>query len=223
MWASRIPRWVLPAALAGVLAIGAADAVLMRRHKVGPRPPAIPEAIGLHADPEGDGLRVQWDRNSRPVRGADHAILFIEDGTLQSQLDLTGQQLDGSSVLYWPESEHVTFRLEVYRGSQSVSDLTALGLPQQGRKRRMQPGPARAVVQKVRPSPFERGMPEIEVTQTLPARVIPVERPEAEEVAELEPAPGGPPTESRFDRVISKIPLLRRLRKHPPEDGNAPR
>ena len=114
----RIPRWALPAAIGGVLAIGAVDAVLMQRHPVSVRPVAMPEQIGLHADADGEGMRVQWDRASRPIRNADRAILYIEDGALQSQLDLTGRQLDSSSVRYWPESERVKFRLEVYRGTE---------------------------------------------------------------------------------------------------------
>src|ERR1035441_5108705 len=67
----RIPRWVLPAALGGVLAMAGADAVLMRRHKVSIRPAAIREGIGLHADAVGEGLRVQWDSaiGSRPTTG----------------------------------------------------------------------------------------------------------------------------------------------------------
>src|ERR1035441_10916715 len=92
----RIPRWVLPAALGGVLAMAGADAVLMRPHKVSIRPAAIREGIGLHADAVGEGLRVQWARGSRPIRNADHAVLFVEDGTAKSQLDLTGRQLDSS-------------------------------------------------------------------------------------------------------------------------------
>src|ERR1035441_6845418 len=92
MLAWRIPRWVLPAALGGVLAMAGADAILMRRHSVSVRPPAIPEQIGLRANAEGEGLRVQWDRASRPIRNADHAVLSIEDGTLKSQLDLTGKR-----------------------------------------------------------------------------------------------------------------------------------
>ena len=93
-----------------------ADAILMRRHSVSVRPAAIPEKIGLQANAEGEGMRGQWDRASRPVRNADRAVLFIEDGTAKSQLDLTGRQLDSSSVMYLPQSERVTFRLEVHRG-----------------------------------------------------------------------------------------------------------
>ena len=101
MWAWRIPRWALPAALGGVLAIAGADAILMQRHPVSVRPRAMAEKIGLRADAEGEGMRVQWSCGSRPVRNADHAVLFIEDGATRSQLDLTGRQLDSSSVKYW--------------------------------------------------------------------------------------------------------------------------
>jgi len=222
MLAWRIPRWALPAALGGVLAIAVADVVLMRRHPVSVRPQAIPEQIGLHADAEGEGLRVQWDRSSRPVRNADRAILYIEDGALQSQLDLTGRQLDSSSVRYWPESERVTFRLEVYRGSQSSSDSAAFGLPQ-ARSPRRQAGPARAIVEQARPSPFEHVDLEIVVTQTRPAPVV-ASRAAAPEPAAPEPvAVAEPPRESRLNRMISRIPLLRRLRKHPPSDETQPR
>ena len=193
-----------------------ADAVLMRRHRVSARPRAIPEQIGLHADAEGECLRVQWDRASRPIRNADHAVLFIEDGAAKSQLDLTGRQLDSSSVKYWPESERITFRLEVYRGRQSTSDSAQFGLPP-GSGQRRQGGAARAMVQQIRPSPFEHQDPEIEVTQTLPAPVVaaraPVPEPTPEPVASADP-----PSESRLGRIISRIPLLRHLRKHPPSD-----
>jgi hypothetical protein len=214
MLAWRIPRWALPAALCGVLAILAADLVLMRRHRVTAQPRAIPENIGLHVGAEGAGMRVQWNRGSRPIRNADHAILYIEDGSVQSQLDLTGQQLDGSSVKYWPESERVTFRLEVYRGSQRSSDSAVFGLSRDLRSRRKQ-GPVRAIVESARPSPFEHVNLEIVRTQTLPAPPT-----AAEPVATAEPvAVAEPQRESRLDRVISKIPLLRRLQKHPQSDG----
>ena len=192
-----------------------ADAILMRRHTVSARPRAIPEQIGLHANAEGEGMRVQWDRSSRPIRHADRAVLFIEDGTVKSQLDLTGRQLDSSSVMYLPQSERVTFRLEVHRGSQSTSDSAALDLSQD-RKRHRRQGPARAILQPLRPSPFEHVDPEIEVTQTLPVHAV----------AAREPAPSPDPVrtssespkESRLGRWISRIPLLRHLRKHPPSD-----
>jgi hypothetical protein len=206
----RIPRWVLPAALGGVLAMAGADAILMRRHSVSVRPVTIPEKIGLQANAEGEGMRVQWDRASRPIRNADRAVLLIEDGTVKSQLDLTGRQLDSSSVMYLPQSERVTFRLEVHRGSLSSSDSASFDLPQD-RKRRH--GPARAMVQQVRPSPFQHMDPEIEVTQTLPVHEVAAREPVPEPVASAKPQ-----TESRLGRWISRIPLLRHWRKAPPSD-----
>ena len=192
-----------------------ADAILMRRHSVSVRPAAIPEKIGLQANAEGEGMRVQWDRASRPVRNADRAVLFIEDGTAKSQLDLTGRQLDSSSVMYLPQSERVTFRLEVHRGSQSSSDSAAVDLSQDRNRHRRQ-GPARAMVQQVRPSPFEHVDPEIEVTQTLPVHAVATRMPEP--VASEPVASAAPQSESRLGRWISRIPLLRHLRKAPPSD-----
>jgi hypothetical protein len=191
---------------------------MMRRHPVSARPRPIPEQIGLHADAEGGGVRVQWDRASRPVRNADHAVLYIEDGAVQSHVDLTGRQLDGSTVMYWPESERVAFRLEVFRGNQSTSDSAGFGRPEDS-KRRRRAGPARAMVEPLRPSPFQHVEPEIEVTQARPVPVIAVREP----VSVLEPAAAVElPKESRLDRMISRIPLLRRFGKHPQADGTEP-
>src|SRR6266481_3468483 len=119
----QVTRWLLPAALAGVLAIAVTDAVMLRRHPViTPTAQKNSERIGLTAEPDGDALHLQWDRHARPIHSADHGILHIFDGTHQSQLDLTSQQLNTASVRYWPESPTVTFRREVYNGVTSSSD-----------------------------------------------------------------------------------------------------
>ena len=185
----------------------------MRRRPLSVQSRVMPEKIGLHADAEGEGVRLQWNRNSRAVMNADHATLLIQDGTQRSQLDLTGRQLDSSTVMYLPQSERVNFRLEVYRGSQSSSDSAGFESPKDSSQHRHQ-GPARAIVEQARPSPFEHTAPEIVVTQTLPAPVLPV----SGMVTTPERAAPEPPKESRLDRFISKIPLFRRLRKHPPAD-----
>ena len=46
-----IPRWALPAALGGVLAIAVTDAVLMRHHPVTPSPRTIPKTRPVVARP----------------------------------------------------------------------------------------------------------------------------------------------------------------------------
>jgi hypothetical protein len=218
MPAWRIPRWVLPVALGGVVTLAGADAFLMRRHPISVPSRAIPEKIGLHADAEDGGLRVGWDRASRPIRDADRAVLYIEDGLLRSHVNLTGRQLDGSTVLYWPETDRVSFRLDVYRGSLSSSDSAACELPRDAIRHRPQ-GAERAIVEQARPSPFELVRPEIVTTQTLPPPVLPASEPP--EALDPAPQPGSvteQPSESRLDRMISKIPLLRRLEKHPQSD-----
>jgi hypothetical protein len=205
------------------VAILGTDAFLMRRHPVSLPQPAIPEKIGLRAGPEDGTLRVEWDRASRPVRHADRAVLYIEDGSLRSHVDLNGRQLDRSTILYWPQTDRVSFRLEVYHGGQSSSDSASCGLPRDA-IRHKRPGRERAIVEQTRPSPFEVVKPEIVITQTLPPPVAPADEP----VAALDPAPqpdkaADQPGESRFDRMISKIPLLRRWEKHPQSDETGQR
>jgi hypothetical protein len=75
----------------------------------------------------------------------------------------------------------------------------------------------RAIVQPARPSPFHHVAPEIEVTQTLSAHAVAARAPVPEPVAERAPV-AEPQTESRLGRFLSRIPLLRHLRKHPPSD-----
>ena len=210
----RVPGWLLPAALCGVVAITSADVVLLRHHPVKKAPRAISEPIGLHVAADGPSLRVQWNHNSVAVRNADRAILLIEDGGNRQTVNLTGVQLDRSTVRYWPESEQVTFRLEVYRGDHNNSDSATIGLPQEGRRRRQQ-GAERVIVEQSRPSPFDRVTPEIEVTRALPAPVITVSAP-------VPAAAVQPPEEGRFQRVLSKIPLLRRFGKHPSSGETEP-
>ncbi len=199
------------------MAILGADAFLMRRHPISRPKPAIPEKIGLRAGAEDGSLRVEWDRASRQVRHADHAILYIEDGVLRSHVDLNGRQLDRSTILYWPQTDRVSFRLEVYHGSQSSSDSASCGLPRDA-IRHKRPGKERAIVEQTRPSPFEIVKPEMVVTQTLPPPVAPAGEP----VVALDPAPqpdkaADQSAESGLDRMISKIPLWR-LEKHPQSD-----
>jgi hypothetical protein len=219
----RIPRWALPVALGGVVAIAGADAFLLRRHPISVPRPAISEKIGLRADSEGGSLRVEWNRASRPIRDADRAVLYIEDGSLRSHVNLTGLQLDRSTVLYSPETDRVSFRLEVYHGDLSSCDSADCNLPRNAIRHR-RPATKRAIVEQARPSPFELVRPEIVTTQTLPPRVVPAD----ESAVPQDPAPqpgqaAEPRDESQLGRMLSKIPLLRRLEKHPQSDETGQR
>jgi hypothetical protein len=199
------------------VAIAGTDAFLMRHRPISLHSLTIPERIGLSADSEDGRLRVYWDRASRPIRNAERAVLYIEDGALRSRVELTGLQLDRSTVLYWPETDRVGFRLEVYHGNLSSSDSAGCRVAREGIRHR-RPRTERAIVEKARPSPFELVKPEIVVTQTLPPPGVPADEPV--ETANRAPQPHNAEQqgESRFDRMISKVPLLRRLERHPQSD-----
>src|SRR5436190_4877613 len=118
----QVRRWLLPVALGSLAMIALGDAVLMRHRPFEPPKVTVPDKIGLAASRDGDGLRVEWNRNAGMVRRASHALLYIEDGRYHSQLNLSSQELSESSVRYWPDTENVRFRMELYGGSESVTD-----------------------------------------------------------------------------------------------------
>jgi hypothetical protein len=195
-----------------MLAIAITDAVMLRRHPA-PAPPAqkLSDHIGLTAEPDGDALHLQWDRHARPIHEADHGLLYIVDGKHQTQLELTSQQLNSASVRYWPESPAVTFRMEVYKGANSSSS-DSVQIPVD--KPATPPEAVRTELVR-NPSPFERVRPEI-VRHHAPRPAPVVERAQA-----VEPAPVVREHESGFSRVVSKIPLLRRLKRHRQSDSAA--
>ena len=191
--------------LALLIAIG--DAILVLRAPPKSPIPVVTDKIGLAVIRDGDGLRVEWNRHAGTVRRATDAMLYIQDGKHQSQLNLDGKQLTGSSVRYWPETENIQFRLEVHNGTASVSDEVRVAAE------RAQIAP-RAVVERVRPSPFKRTRPE--VVRHGPARPA---APENVVRRDLEPVHRAGAEarhrESGWAKVVGKIPLLRRLKKHP--------
>ena len=211
--AMRVQRWLLPTVLCAVAVIAAGDAVMVLRH---PKEvatgalaskPAVPDHIGLAAARDGDGLRVEWNRNASMVRRATHGLLYIEDGRYQSQFSLTDQQLTDSAIQYWPETENVRFRLELYRGSESVADEVRIAAERSGP---VVHTASRTVVERARPSPFERTRPEVVRRQLTPTAVSAalVRRP-----ADL--PPDTPVAEPKRKGFLSRIPLLRRLKRHP--------
>ena len=92
-------------------------------------PAAVPAAaagaaphVALEVQRNAQLIRLLWDRNAPMIRAADHATLYIEDGTHQSRLDLDRRELDSGLVSYWPETRDVEFRLDVFAPNQSSED-----------------------------------------------------------------------------------------------------
>ena len=80
-----------------------------------------PYSIALKATRNGGNLNIVWDRQSPAIRAATGGILMIEDGAFSKPISLTNSDLQTGSVVYPPNSNHVTFRLEL-----TFSDLRTM-------------------------------------------------------------------------------------------------
>jgi hypothetical protein len=191
--------------------------------------------LGLNVEREGQVLLVAWDRGSPSLHNASHAILYIKDGPQQSQLDLNSQQLRAANVKYWPETQKVSFMLEVYQGDGSISESAQVtgaadpaGEPAsvvaaQPTRPNVASGSlaANASTEPARPSPFalrtQREIrPEPSISLATPAHDP--QPPRTFITAAATPPPSVAEMSdqrSRLARMVSKIPLLRRLKKHP--------
>src|SRR6185295_782821 len=77
-------------------------------------PPVAQVTLNLNAQKDGKALRFTWDRASSVVQEAERGVLWIKDGGGEQRLDLDRRQLGMGSVVYWPVSNDVNFRLEVF-------------------------------------------------------------------------------------------------------------
>jgi len=78
--------------------------------------------LHLSAERLGNGLRISWDRKNPIVETAQNGVLWIRDGAAEKRLDLDNGQLTGGSVMYWPGSSDVSFRMDVATGANKVSE-----------------------------------------------------------------------------------------------------
>jgi hypothetical protein len=128
-WSSLTTRidwgWIAAAAIVIVTLLVAA----MVRHD-GRRPPLAAVPLGLDVKHDGAALRLLWNRDASIVRSATRGELWIGDGGHQAKLDLDWTQLSGGSLLYWPQTSDVNFRLEVFSpDSHGSESLRTVGTP----------------------------------------------------------------------------------------------
>jgi hypothetical protein len=219
-WKVRPP--IIASTIIGVAALVLLGAVVFRHHQ---KPSTTNTSrLGLNVEHEGQVLLVAWDRSSQPVHNASHAILYIKDGRQQSQTDLNSQQLRAANVKYWPETQKVTFMLEVYQGDGSISESVQVACEPASVPAAVSKRPtvasgmaANASMEPDRPSPFavhtrrERPEPSIALQPRLMLTAAATPPPSVAEKSDRE---------SRLGRMMSKIPLLRRLKKHPQQPEN---
>jgi TonB family protein len=179
--------------------------------------PAVPQQtdrIDLTVGHNGEALAVRWPVSTT----ADHGLLTITDGNHKTRMELDGDDIRSGLLTYWPDSQTVTFRLELISGSRTLEGQASSTVPAAA------PDPAagagRVSAGASKPSPFappsrkrDRALHPAKMTYTQPRNplVTPLAyRPQVAVVAE--------PVQKRG--VLGRIPLLGRLRKTP--DGFVP-
>ncbi|MFL6415514.1 MAG: energy transducer TonB [Bryobacteraceae bacterium] len=70
-------------------------------------------ALDLKVSSSGDRFQLSWNRSSSVVQNAREATLDIKDGLNHRQISLGGAELAHGSVLYFPSTDNVVFRLDV--------------------------------------------------------------------------------------------------------------
>ncbi|PWU00279.1 MAG: hypothetical protein C5B51_25460 [Terriglobia bacterium] len=128
-------RWLTP--LMACLLGFACGAFLWRQFQSPSVPRAAPVAqarastpgrVTLQVERQGRALHLTWDRNAEPMHDATHAKLYITDGRHNSQLELDSRELKAGALSYWPDTQDVTFRLEVFSDSgTATSALRVVG------------------------------------------------------------------------------------------------
>jgi hypothetical protein len=87
--------------------------------------------LNLLATDHGGQVRIEWDRQSRPVLASDKATLLIVDGDDKIETALSPELLHGGSMVYKRKSSNVEIRLRVLGADNDpIQELTRLvGLP----------------------------------------------------------------------------------------------
>jgi hypothetical protein len=94
------------------------------------RPPSHPTLNLVATDYRGQ-VRIEWDRQSKPVLASDKATLLIVDGDDKIETALSPELLHSGKMIYNRKSSNVEIRLRVFKSDNDpIQELTRLvGLP----------------------------------------------------------------------------------------------
>ncbi len=199
------------------IAVGAATLAVVVHYR--PKPPAMAasvespstaqrqsDRVDLTVGREGDALVVRWPG----LPEADHGSLKITDGKYQSTLNLGCTELRAGQLTYWPESPLVAFRLDVSSGGRTLTGtIHAAGTAELPDEPKPSPFDSPStlkskVLRNAKMTYSDRPGTVSQAPQPKPLAPISF-RPQVSVVAE--------PVLKRG--VLSRIPLLRRIRKSP--------
>jgi TonB family protein len=69
--------------------------------------------LRMHVENSRDGILLSWNRDATAMRSAKQGILHIQDGSEQRAIYLDPSDLANSSIVYRPDSNDASFRLEL--------------------------------------------------------------------------------------------------------------
>ena len=69
--------------------------------------------LNLRIEGQGDRVMLSWNRRNSVVHSATGGLLHIDDGTQHRDVRLDAAQIENGAVLYRPNSDDVSFRLQV--------------------------------------------------------------------------------------------------------------
>jgi hypothetical protein len=151
----------------------------------------LDNGLNLHVETQGDRLLLTWDRNNRVAKGAAKGVLHIDDGNLHRDVQLDGAQVANGAVLYKPNTDDVSFRLQVQgqHGSTVTENLRLLD----GTGQSTQALDARRANAPQPTAPLTRSAPAAEISRpAVPPTAGPTRQPRN---ATRNPAPLSAPTE----------------------------
>jgi hypothetical protein len=173
MLAGKLTVW---AAMAGAAALAVVLTVGIR----GGDSNAVTEKgspIALNVANTGSGLRLSWARRSS--RHGDHAVLWIRDGGAEQRVELDANQLSEGSVMYWPKTGDVNFRLQwLGSGTEATESVRAIGGPSRVPANDLPPVET-AVTTPVVAAPLPDAPPSIHISTASRRRLRVFETPEA--------------------------------------------
>ena len=104
----------------------------------------IPVPLALRATVRGSDIELNWNADSTVILLADRAVLKIDEGAFQKEIELNREQLRSRSLIYSPATAAVTFQLIVYQQPtiENVSARLAPGIAIQPEPVQPQPSDA---------------------------------------------------------------------------------
>jgi hypothetical protein len=119
----RKGRWVLVGIAASAILFASANLLSKAPRAIAPPSVRPPQYLHLTVERSGLSLRLAWDRNSAALQGATRAVLHIDDGSEQSDRELSSSQIGAGSLVYEPKSSDVTFRMDIFSVEPNASGL----------------------------------------------------------------------------------------------------